>query len=144
MLWKVNPVLFKYICTNIGVQSWRSHREHFSPKCYRASCHRAFLRSSSFPCHDPTTAQWGMKSQEMGASFKKAPSSLMRHWEETAMESDKIPLWNLWRLQVHFPLESDESEEIYKIRKNTTVEKSWPNVATTWRQSFEVYLVGYN
>lgn len=52
----------------------------------------AFLRSSSFPCHDPTMAQWGMKSQEMGASFKKTPSSLMRHWEETATESDKIPL----------------------------------------------------
>lgn len=122
IIWKMNPVLLKHTCISLGVQSWRSQWEHFSPEC-----HRDFGSQIVLPPFlvKNQPHQQGMKSAGcLAASFKKATSSLMRHWEGTATESDEIPLWNLWCFQVHFLLESKESKEIYKILQNNAIELS--------------------
>lgn len=93
----------------------------FPQKSQASGSQTAFLSFPSCPCQDPTMPAGNKISRTLGSQLQKATSSLMRHWEVTATESNEILLWNLWCFHIHFPLESDESKEIYKIMKNNRI-----------------------
>lgn len=84
-LWKVNPMLSEHVCANLGVQSWRSHWEHFSPKYHTGFQSRiGILCFPSCPCQDPTAPVEMKSGGHWAACLNKAISSLTKHGEEMA------------------------------------------------------------